>query len=328
MKPKNWHLAVFTLSFAAGCSGTESSAPAGNPSAPPVFAYENEEVRVDSDLVVPAGSTGRIGPGVSFAADADVKILVQGVLVIEGSAASPARSTGSGTPSSWYGIQVEAGGKLQLQHAEIREARYGIHTLPGSDFTVDYADINGGFKVAVIESDGTFDHSKFAGSTPDSISIAFEVSIDDPNGTMTIMNASPTITNSQFDGASAITDMVRIGGESKPVFDHVLIQKAHCGFHNFGAVNNSPIVKNSIFRQLSYGVMAFQTKPVFENNVFEGNTNDVGLCLGASAENAPVLTGNYYSSGSALIDAGCFQIGTAESSPASAPIEGAGPVGL
>jgi hypothetical protein len=74
--------------------------------------------------------------------------------------------------------------------------------------------------------------------------------------------------------------------------------------------------------------MAFQTKPVFENNVFDGNTNDVGLCLGATADNAPVLTGNYYASGSALIDPGCFQIGTADSAPASAPIEGAGPVGL
>jgi hypothetical protein len=328
MKPKTWHLAVFTLSFAAGCSGAESGAPAPSPSGPPVFEYENEEVRVDTDLVVPAGKTGRIGPGVTFTAGADLKILVRGVLVIEGSAASPARFAGSGAPSSWYGIQVESGGKLQLQHAEIREARYGIHTLPGSEYEVAYADIGGGFKAAVLESDGTFDHSHFAGATPDSISFAIEVSIDDPNGTMTIMNASPTVTNSQFDGASAVTDMVRIGGESKPVFDHDLFQKAHCGFHNSGAVNNSPIVRNSIFRQLSYGVMAFTTKPVFENNVFEGNTNDVGLCLGATADNAPVLTGNYYVSGSALVDAGCFQIGTADSNPASAPIEGAGPVGL
>lgn len=328
MKPKSWHFALLSLPFAAGCSGAEKDATPAAPSEKVAFAYEDEEVRVDSDLVVPAGSTGRIGPGVSFVADANIKLLVQGVLVVEGSEASPARFTGSGTPSSWYGIQVESGGKLQLAHAEIREARYGIHTMPGSDYEVDYADIGGGFKAAVIESDGTFDHSHFAGSTPDSISIAFEVSIDDPNGTMTIMNASPTVTNSQFDGASAVTDMVRVGGESKPVFDHDLFQKAHCGFHNFGAVNNSPVVTNSIFRQLSYGVMAFQTKPVFENNVFEGNTNDVGLCLGATADNAPVLTGNYYSSGSALIDPGCFQIGTADSAAASAPIEGAGPVGL
>jgi hypothetical protein len=328
MKPKYRLLATFALPFTAACSGADTGVPAGNPAESIAFTYENEDVGVDSDLVVPAGSKGRFGPGVNVTAATDVKIRVQGVLVIEGSAASPAHFTGTGTASSWYGILLESGGKLELQHAEIREAKYGIHAQPGSSFEVDYADIGGGFKAAVIEANGTFDHSKFAGSTPDSISIAFEVSIDDPNGTMTIMNASPTITNSQFDGASAITDMVRIGGESKPVFDHVLIQNAHCGFHNFGAVNNSPIVKNSIFRQLSYGVMAFQTKPVFEHNVFEGNTNDVGLCLGASAESAPVLEGNYYATGSALIDAGCFQIGTADSSPASAPIEGAGPVGL
>jgi hypothetical protein len=246
MKPKTWSLAVFALPFAAGCSGAESGPPAESPSGPVAFEYESEEVRENSDLVVPAGSTGRIGPGVTFTAEADLKILVQGVLVIEGSAASPARFTGSGTASSWYGIRVELGGKLQLQHAEIREARYGIHAMPGSEFAVDYADIGGGFKAAVIESDGTFDHSKFAGSTPDSISFAIEVSIDDPNGTMTIIDASPTVTNSQFDGASAVTDMVRVGGESKPVFDHCLFQRAHCGFHNSGAVNNSPIVKNSI----------------------------------------------------------------------------------
>jgi hypothetical protein len=329
MKPKSWHLALLALPFAAGCSGADKApTTAGTPNETVAFAYEDEEVRVDSDLVVPAGSTGRIGPGVSFIADANVKILVQGKLVVDGTAASPARFAGSGTASSWYGIQVESGGELQLAHAEIREARYGIHAMPGSEFEVDYADIGGGFKAAVIESDGTFDHSHFAGSTPDSISFALEVSLDDPNGTMTIMNASPTVKNSQFDGASAVTDMVRVGGEAKPVFDHCLFQKAHCGFHNFGAVNNSPVVKNSIFRELSYGVMAFQTKPVFENSVFEGNTNDVGLCLGASADNAPVLTGNYYAGGSALVDAGCFQIGTADSAPASAPIEGAGPVGL
>jgi hypothetical protein len=66
---------------------------------------------------------------------------------------------------------------------------------------------------------------------------------------------------------------------------------------------------------------------VFEASTTPG-TYDVGLCLGAKAENAPVLTGNYYASGSALIDAGCFQIGTTDSNPATAPIEGAGPAGL
>ena len=145
---------------------------------------------------------------------------------------------------------------------------------------------------------------------------------------MTIMNASPSVKNSFFDGASAYTDMVRIGGESSPTFDHVQMQNAHCGFHTFGGVNTSPRITNSVFQNLSYGIMAFQTKPSFERCVFTNNTNDVGLCLGAQADNAPVLSGNYYASGSAAIDAGCFAIGTNDPNPASSPIEGAGPVGL
>jgi hypothetical protein len=327
MTSKTWRLAVFTLSF-AGCSSADKDASPGTPPEVVAFKYENQDVSADSDLVVPAGSTGRFGPGATFTATADIKILVQGKLVIEGSDAAPVHFAGGGTASSWYGILVESGGKLELSHAEIREARYGIHAKPGSEFSVDYADIGGGFKAAIVEADGTFDHSHFAGAPPTSISFAADVTIDDPNGTMTILGASPKVTNSQFDGASAVTDMVRIGGESKPTFDHVLLQNAHCGLHDFGAVNNSPVVTNSIFRGLAYGAMAFQTKPIFENNVFENNQNDVGFCLGAAADNAPVLDGNYYASGSALIDPGCFQIGTADSSPASAPIEGAGPVGL
>lgn len=319
-------VASFALPLAAACSSSD-----GEPSADPeitAFSYDNEDVSLEEDLIVPAGEVGRIGPGVTLTAAADITIRVEGRLVIAATKDAPARLIGSGVADSWQGIVVEAGGELDVKHVEMREAKYGIHTLAGSSFAVDHASISGGFKAAIIESEGAFDHSHFAGRTPDSISFAAEVSIDDPNGTMTILNASPTVTNSVFVGASPFTDMVRIGGESKPVFDHVLLKDAHCGFHNFGAANNSPIVRNSIFENLSYGVMAFSTKPVFENNVFRNNQNDVGFCIGATADNAPVLTGNYYESGSAAIDPLCVQIGTTETSAATAPIEGAGPAGL
>jgi nitrous oxidase accessory protein NosD len=319
-------VALFAHALAAGCSSSDG-APATDPEIT-AFSYENEEVSLDSDLVVPSGEVGRIGPGVTLTATADVTIRVEGTLVIAATKASPARLVGAGTVDSWQGIVVEAGGKIDFEHVEMRDAKYGIHALAGSTFAVDYADISGGFKAAILESDGTFDHSHFAGAMPTSISFAAEVSIDDPNGTMTILSASPTVTNSVFVGASPFTDMVRIGGESKPTFDHVLLRDAHCGFHNFGAANNSPLVKNSIFENLSYGVMAFSTKPVFENNVFRNNQNDVGFCLGATADNAPVLSGNYYEAGNAAIDPGCVQIGTTEASAATAPIEGAGPAGL
>ena len=55
---------------------------------------------------------------------------------------------------SWHGIVVERGGKLEFKHVEIRDATYGIHAQPGSDFVVDYADIGTTFKAALIGFDG------------------------------------------------------------------------------------------------------------------------------------------------------------------------------
>jgi nitrous oxidase accessory protein NosD len=292
------------------------------------FDYVNQDVKLDADLVIPSGKTVRVGPGVKFTAAANVNIRVQGTLIVDATQASPAQFVGAGTVSSWGGIIVESGGNLQMKYATIRDGKYGIHTLKGSTYSVDRADIGGSFKAAVLESDGTIDHTYFRASPPTSIAITEEVSIDDPNGTMTILDASPTVTNSRFEGASGFTDMVRVGGKSSPVFDHDYFRNAHCGFHNFGAVNNTPKVTSSVFEQLSYGVMAFQSKPSFENCSFLNNANDVGYCYGATADNVPTLKGNYYSSGTATIDAPCFQIGTADATTAAAPIAGAGPVGL
>jgi hypothetical protein len=62
--------------------------------------------------------------------------------------------------------------------------------------------------------------------------------------------------------------------------------------------------------------------------VFRDNGNDVGFCYDAMADNVPTLTNNFYASGSASIDASCFQIGTAEDKPATTANPTAGPVGL
>jgi hypothetical protein len=285
-------------------------------------------MQLAADLVVPSGKTVCVGPGVTITATSNVTVQVEGILIVEGTAASPAQFVGGGQPSSWHGIVVASGGNLQLTHATIRDAQYGIHTMPGSAFNIDYADIGTSFKTAVLESAGKINHSYFRATTPPTISVASEVTIDDPNGSMTILSASPAVSNSSFIGASPFTDLVRIGGDSSPVFDHVIVQNAHCAFHDFGGTNNSPRVTNSVIENMSYGVMAYTTKPVFENCVFQNNSSDVGLCSGATSANTPVLTGDYFASGKASIDSMCAQIGTAATSSATATIAGAGPVGL
>jgi hypothetical protein len=323
-------ISALGLVLLSGCSSGGGDSGGTNAKS---FDYTDQVVRLDSDLVIPSGKTVRVGPGVTFQAAANVKIQVEGTLDVEATASSPSRfmgdsSDGGSHPNSWHGIEIESGGTLLMTHVEVAGAQYGVHAMPGSAYTVDYAVFGTSFKPAVLEADGTFDHTTFHATTPPTIAITVDVTIDDPNGTMTIMNASPKVTNSFFDGSSAVTDMVRIGGASSPVFDHVHLAKAHCAFHNFGANNNSPRVTNSVIEHMAFGAMAFTSKPVFEHSNFLNNANDVGYCYGATADNAPSLDGNYYLSGDATVDASCFQIGTKATGTVSAPIDGAGPVGL
>jgi hypothetical protein len=311
--------------------GTSSVSSGGAPVDPGgAFDYDAQTVRLDADLVIPAGKTVRVGQGLTFNSASNVTIQVQGTLIVAGSAASPDHFMGTAAgPNSWKGIVVAAGGSLQMQHAQVGGATLGIHALKGSSYNIDYVTFDTSFKNLVLESDGKVDHSHFLATVPPTIAITTDVTIDDPNGTLTIIDASPTVTNSEFIGASAFTDLVRIGGNSAAVFDHGMFKAAHCGFHIFGATTSFTTVTNSVIDGMSYGVMAFTTKPTFKSNVFKGNTAaDGGYCFGATQANAPIFDGNYFASGTANLDASCVQAGAASINAATMAIAGAGPVGL
>ncbi|MDB4990109.1 MAG: putative immunogloblin, partial [Myxococcaceae bacterium] len=282
--------------------------------------YSMQTVKLTADLVVPPGETVHVCPGTTFTASGDVKIDVLGALIVDGSADAPVHFTGtSSAPRSWHGIVIERGGNLKLTHGTISGAIYGMYAMAGSDFTVDHATLDTSFKSAIVYSNGSFAHTKFEAAPPPTIAITDAVSVDDPNGTLTIIDASPTISNSEFDGASIVTDVVRVGGQSSPTFDHVYLHGAHCGFHTSGGTNTSMHVTNSVFDGLIYGIMAYATKPIIEDSVFKMNSTDVGVCSGASADNAPVLKNNSYSSGSPVLEASCFMVGTTDPSPAATP---------
>jgi hypothetical protein len=278
--------------------------------------------------VIEAGSTVRVGPGTTFTASANVKIEVRGSLIVDGSQAAPVQFAGGAVPRSWIGLEIASGGRLELTHAKITGATYGIHALAGSSYAVSRTEIGTSFKVAVLLADGSFEHCKFHASGDNTFSAVNEVGVDDVNGAMTIIDASPTVSHSSFDNSSPLVDMVRIGGNGSPVFDHVSIVGAHCGFHVNGGVSNAPTIKNSVLSGMSFGVMAYMSKPTFENSNFVGNASDIGFCFGATAEHAPTLTGNFYSSGNALFDASCFEIGVPDAAPATAAHASAGPMGL
>jgi hypothetical protein len=60
--------------------------------------------------------------------------------------------------------------------------------------------------------------------------------------------------------------------------------------------------------------------------VFRSNGSDVGMCSGATADNAAKLKGNQYE-GALKVDASCDRIGTKDATPAT-NVTGAGPSGL
>lgn len=312
-------------------NGTPDASP-GLPDAGPVstqpYDYAMQSVQLTADLVIPAGTTVRVGPGVTFTASSGVKVDVKGTLQVEGTSAAPVSFLGAGMPNSWHGIVVESGGNLTLSNVKIGGAQYGIFTMPGSTFSVDHAYIDTSFKAAVVESDGTITNSTFEAVAlfP---AITEAVSVDDPNGCLTIIDASPTVTNCRFDGSGGLNDMIRIGGNASPVFDHIYVHASHCGFHTNGGTNTSPHITNSVLENLAYGIMAYTTQPIIENSVFKTNTNDVGMCSGATAQNAPKLSNNFYTNGGAvLLDASCDKIGTVDSAPATVANASAGPSGL
>ena len=312
----------------AGMAGAGAIIPT-DPTLPPgSFDYQDQQVTLSADLVIAAGATVRVGPGVTFTGSGDLKVQVEGTLIITGTPEAPAKFMGAGTPRSWHGIVIASGGRLEATNVEIGGATYGIHAMPGSTFMVDHADLGTSFKAAVLQAEGSFDHTRFHASGDPTFSPVNEVSIDDVNGTLTIIDASPSVKNSSFDGSNALVDMVRIGGSSSATFDHVTVADAHCGFHTFGTNNASPKITNSRFERLSYGIMAYTSKPIIEDSVFVSNGNDVGFCFGATADNAPALHNNNYSTGAPVIDPTCFDIGTDEPMPAASPNPAAGPVGL
>lgn len=173
-----------------------------------------------------------------------------------------------------------------------------------------------------------FDHTRFHASGDSAAALSTDASIDDVNGALTIIDASPTVRNSTFDHSGALVNMVQVGGEnSHPTFDHVEITEGHCGIHVYGRPETPPVITNSIFDGLPYGVMAFATKVEIRDSVFRNNDTDIGFCYEASEQDAPSLDNNYYSSGLRL-DASCTMIGAADDSPAAEENPDAGPVGL
>ncbi|RKY53366.1 MAG: hypothetical protein DRP92_03645, partial [Candidatus Neomarinimicrobiota bacterium] len=86
-----------------------------------VFIYD--DITIDMDVTLTIGS----GVKVEFASGK--KMTVNGRLVVQGTSTEPITLTSSSSnpsPGSWYGIVVEDGGEIELNHARVEYATYGV----------------------------------------------------------------------------------------------------------------------------------------------------------------------------------------------------------
>ncbi|MEX2964338.1 right-handed parallel beta-helix repeat-containing protein, partial [Microbulbifer sp. TYP-18] len=101
--------------------------------------------QIQGDVTVQTGSTLSIGAGAQFDIIPGAKLLVEGNLIIVGTAASPVllHSAGSvcqnttGSAYDWMGIEVAAGATVTIEHADIRCADKGIHFNGGEGSVTD-----------------------------------------------------------------------------------------------------------------------------------------------------------------------------------------------
>jgi hypothetical protein len=81
------------------------------------------------DVTVPSGVTLTISPGTNVYVPADKRILIQGILIANGTSGNPITFQKSGS-GRWYGIEVN-NGTLDLDYTTVKESYYGV-TVYGS----------------------------------------------------------------------------------------------------------------------------------------------------------------------------------------------------
>jgi len=93
------------------------------------YALEHYGGMITKSFTIPPGETWTFQPGVTLKFADDVSLTVNGVVTVQGTSTEPIIFTSSSSnpsPGSWYGIVVEDGGRIELNHAKVKYATYGV----------------------------------------------------------------------------------------------------------------------------------------------------------------------------------------------------------
>jgi hypothetical protein len=268
-------------------------------------------VALDATRTVAAGTTLTICAGSTLTAASGVSLKVAGTLLVQGTAQSPVKLTGTtGSPGDWTGLVIQAGGQLTATYLEIHAATTGMAALAGAMFNIDHLLIDTSEGMLVLSSSGTIDHGTMRGLGDNQSSTPIYVS-----------NASPRLSNTSVtEGLFLGVDMIVVGGvSSAPVFDHLEVADSHCAFH-FDAGTGATI-SNSFVHHNAYGFMVIgsQDGHVVHNN-FEDNQINIGSCASGSTE----VTENYFA-GAPFGDGSCGGLAVTGVTPPGPYTTGVGP---
>lgn len=306
---------VLAIGLLSGCGDDESDGGTPNGNQSGVLSADvtsdftvSGDVRLTKAITVASGATLTIAAGTTIAASSDAGLIVKGALVAKGTADEPVvlRSADGAGPGAWAGIAAAEGGSATLDHTEIHEAAVAFRADPGSMFAIDHILIDTSASLLVLGSDGTLAHGEL-----------HNLGADQSQPPVAIESASPTISDTLIDQANDDVDIVVVNGASSgPIFDHVEITDCHCAFH-FNA-GSGILIKDSYIHGNEFGIMTMGSlETAVEGSNFENNGVNIGVCAGGSIE----ATGVYFDG--AAYDDTCT--GQGNTSPASAPVSGAGP---
>ena len=257
-------------STAMPMAGAESPAGGAGGSDAPVDAYDYamEQVSLSADLVIAKGQTLRVGPGTTFNAGNGVKVRVEGTL--------DRRRHRRGRGALHRRGRARAALVARHRDRERRAARADAcrdwrrpptasMRWSGSSYVVDFAEIGTSFKAAVLEANGSFDHTRFHASGDPTFSPVNEVSIEDVNGTLD--HPRRLADDQQLDlrrqrraGRHDPRRRQRLAGVRPPPSQGCPLRDPRQRRHN-----NTPVIKNSIFENMAYGLMVYATKPTIED---------------------------------------------------------------
>ncbi len=256
-------------------------------------------------VAVDPGATLTLEAGTTVTAGTGASLAVAGVLVVEGGSGTPV-SFAPAAGGSWQGLSVEAGGTLTASNLAISGFTAPFTAKAGAAWTIDGFQAQGtGGLLLDLRSSGHLTHAALhgagAGQTTDSVAI---------------LDASPVLSYVLADGANRGNDFFRVDGDtSAPVFDHVDVSTAHCGFHFNGGTGIR--VTSTVAHDLAYGIMVLQAQDLqVSGSDFTMDDVVVGICGGGTVALSDVYADKV------LFDASCAD--QSSTTPAAAPHAGVG----